>query len=117
MVLQPRPSRPRRLFTLDPRAIAGLHPANAGRDSAVGARARISARRPSLSIADEHRHRDIQGGGETADVVEADVSTSELDLGHIRAMELGTLGKGFLGQAATRPKRPDRGSEGSKERV
>jgi hypothetical protein len=32
-------------------------------------------------------------------------------------MELGTLGEGFLGQAATRPKRPDRGSEGSEERV
>jgi hypothetical protein len=32
-------------------------------------------------------------------------------------MELRTLGECFLRQASTCPKRPDRGSEGSEERV
>ena len=80
-------------------------------------RARIPAGRPGLRVADQLHHRHLQCGGETADVVQAHISTPELDLGDVRAMELCTLGECFLRQASTRPKRPDRSSEGSEERV
>ena len=96
---------------------AAFDPADAGRDLPDDGWARTTARRPSLCIADELHHRHLQCGGETADVVQAHISTPKLDLGDVRAMELCTLGECFLGQAATRSKCPDRSSEGSEERV
>ena len=43
----------------------------AGRKSTCHPWRLIRARRPSLSVADQLHHRHLQGGGKTADVVEA----------------------------------------------
>jgi len=104
-------------IVLQPRAIACAYPADAGRELTRSSARLDLRRRASLSVADELHHRHVQRSGETADVVEADVSTSQLDVGHVGAMELGALGESFLRQAASRPEGPDRSSERSEERV